>query len=454
MIVVEGPEEVDAIRKARGNNLSLSVLLAIALGNVFGVSPSCQAKFTPNPETLRESSLKTATDRQFMKLTRKEMLDDARDRLRKQLVGTFRKVNFEVEVDVWSTLDEFFREETVETIMGSEFDRDFVKLLAYFEDGMEKLMLPLSGVFARRELSLREDLVARMRNYIEGERFTNGSKFIKEFIDMCRAQGLGLDDTSRLCLLALIAFVGNLSNVGSWAAYWAVRCPSRLSLIREEINRCVSDAEVENGFNDAQLDPSVLRDECPLLESTLMESLRRTQGSFTFRMVMKDVDIVTASGHRYLLLKDSLIIMAPRKNMNSEKIWDRPYDFIPGRFKHRQLPAVQRRHSDNAAATYKRDNTDSQDLTEEQDLAFRPFGGGKDGCTGRIFASDFLRTGLKDLVMNIDIDIDSDSDGNYPTLVPTTRCLKFRNPPVNDTKGIFRRRERADIATRRENAER
>ena len=258
--------------------MSLSVLLAIALGKVFGVSPSCQAKFTPNSETLRESSLKTATDRQFMKLTKKEMLDDVRDRLRKPLDETFRKVNFEVEVDVWSTLDEFFRENSAETVMGSGIEREFVKLLGYFEAGMEKLMLPLSGVFARRELSLREDLVARMRNYIEGEHFTNGSKFIKEFIDMCRAQGLGLDDTSRLCLLVLIAFVGNLSNVGSWAAYWAVRCPSRLSLFREEINRCGSDAEVGNAFNDAHLDSSVLRDKCPLLESTLMESLGEHKG--------------------------------------------------------------------------------------------------------------------------------------------------------------------------------
>ena len=57
-------------------------------------------------------------------------------------------------------------------------------------------------------------------------------------------------------------------------------------------------------------------------------------------MVMKPLEIATASGQRYLLPENSLVVMAPRKNMTSEKIWDQPDDFRPSRFENHKLLAV------------------------------------------------------------------------------------------------------------------
>ncbi|KAI6816260.1 hypothetical protein KC333_g9095 [Hortaea werneckii] len=331
--------------------------------------------------------------------------------------------------------------------MGRKIKSDFVERLGDFENGMEKLMLPFSSIFARHELNLREGLLADIREYIQKEHFTEGSEFIREFVGMCRAQNLELEDTSRLFLLVMIAFVGNLSNVGSWTACWASLCPSRLSLIREEIDA-----------DDPHLDSSGTGNKCALLESTLMESLRRTQGSFTFRMVMEELELATAKGHRYLLPKGSLIVMAPRESMTSKKIWDQPCDFSPGRFENHKLLAVQHRHSDKAAASqdgfhekYKQDRTHPKELTEDQKLSFQPFGAGKDKCKGRFFAQNTIVPFVKWFVMNFDIILGSEE--NYSTLVPTTRCLKFRNPPIDDTKAILRRREGTVIATRREKAE-
>lgn len=102
---------------------------------------------------------------------------------------------------------------------------------------------------------------------------------------------------SGLGMLVLIASVKNLSNVGSWSACWAALCPQRLSQSRAEVDRCKSDVVIANIPDARQLDLSKLGDDCPVLQCTFMESIRRTQGS-CIRMVPKDCGTATASGHR------------------------------------------------------------------------------------------------------------------------------------------------------------
>lgn len=94
------------------------------------------------------------------------MLRDFRSNLHKVLVEKFRSTALEEKVPIWKTLNDWFRRAMILRIFGPKIRPEFVERLQYFENGMEKLMLPFSSVFARSELKLREELVEALLEYI------------------------------------------------------------------------------------------------------------------------------------------------------------------------------------------------------------------------------------------------------------------------------------------------
>lgn len=185
------PEGVDAIRRAKGtrsNTLSLPLLLGIGLKRVFGVYSGCQAKLTPHAETLKDGSLMLATHRLLKNFSRGDILEDATERLRKELIEETRESVYPESVMLWSFLRQRLARATSNAIWGCNFGPGFIESLGDFEGAMEKLTLPLSSIFAGRERQMHEKLVARMPQYFQGRLYR--SKFGKQYVAMCEQEDL------------------------------------------------------------------------------------------------------------------------------------------------------------------------------------------------------------------------------------------------------------------------
>ena len=206
--------------------------------------------------------------------------------------------------------------------------------------------------------------------------FRNGcakqsSKFVKTRYYMSREAGLSDEDIAGSELGMLYGSIANTTLVAFWMVFYVCSVPGLLAECRREL---------ESIMHDKNLSPAFAAQHCPLLQSTMKETMRHQSTGTNRRFVMEE----TVLNDRYLLKKGGIVEIPAESVHFDEDIWGpsvqtfdpfRFYKNINGTAGERKIPAH----------------------------AFRGFGGGHTMCPGRHLATKEITSLAAMLIDGFDI---------------------------------------------------
>lgn len=268
-----------------------------------------------------------------------------------------------------------------------------------FEAGFLTLsVLPMPWLLIPRLFRACEVVASSMINYMSSGGLEMASPFVRALYQHNHERfGLSVEDVGRGQLGLSFAVLGSSTPCALWLLYHIFSDDRVLSDVRTELEAIVSRGE-EDGMRTNSIDLASMRTSCPLLLSTLQETMRYRTVSPGIRKVLKDV---TVGG--WLLRKGSMLMIPTTVQHTSVAAWGDS----AGAFDHRRFVTP----SDRAAKKMRPFNK----------VAFRAFGGGHVLCPGRHFASNEIMA-LAALVV-LQFDVVPVNDGRWPT--PT-----WRNSPI------------------------
>ena len=196
--------------------------------------------------------------------------------------------------------------------------------------------------------------------------------------------------------------LANTIPTAFWAIYHAFRDPKTLSDLRVEAEKLISAPDEQSPGKALSRVISISRlREVPRLVSHIQESLRHHGAGAGTRYVREDILL----DKRYLLKKDTFIVMPNRSIHFDGKVWGPSVaDFDSSRF--------------------------DGSRTKVHPAAFRGFGGGSHLCPGRFFAMTEILTMLVTLILRFDLE---PADGKWPELLGDESNMSLSvAPPTND----------------------
>ncbi|KAI1268457.1 cytochrome P450 [Xylariaceae sp. FL1019] len=247
---------------------------------------------------------------------------------------------------------------------------------AAFEAGLPTLFLGfLPNILARSACKARERLVAAFIDYFGNDKHLDGgSLFVQLTTKVNDSTGLSLEDKARIEVGQVAAATFSTAPSAYWCVWAILSNPVVFDSCREEVMRLVDEAN-----NTHTIDLSRVRTECPLLVSTLQETMRFYGTAASLRLIYKD----TMLGDEYLLKKGGAVLMPNVMFHTDETLWGSSVD----EFDHtRFLKGGNRKSS-----------------TKHPSAAFRGFGGGHVLCPGRHLASNEMLAMMALILVRVDV---------------------------------------------------
>lgn len=236
------------------------------------------------------------------------------------------------------------------------------------------LLLPgfLKNIFASKAIHGRDLIVNGLRRYYTSGGYLSGSVLTKarfEFL-LDKADDLHVDMSKNEAVNG-IAVLANTIPTAYWAIFHLYSDPTLLKEIRNQVERITTFEMMSRGSTKGRINLGLLQ-RLPILNSMLMETLRFRSTGIGPRMVLEDTFV---GQDRYLLKKDSMVIIANRRLHFDKSVWGDTADtFCADRF------------------------------NEKYPLnAFRSFGGGVNTCPGKGFVTPLMAAFIAMLVMRFDI---------------------------------------------------
>ncbi|KAL4928010.1 cytochrome P450 [Aspergillus undulatus] len=227
-----------------------------------------------------------------------------------------------------------------------------------FEKGiMRMLVSPFAQYTAKDSIAARNRVTAVLGEYFANGYHEQGSGLAKARFDYSVRNNVPLADIGRFEIGGTIAILVNTLPSCYWMLLLVHYVPGLLEDLRKEVDAALI---IDEKTNKATIDITTVKNECPLLLSTLKESLRSRGMGTAVRVVVQDAEV-----GGYMLKKGSMVqiplqvINNNRDHWGSEAETFNPYRFVkePGK----KVP---------------------------DDSGYRSFGGGKHLCPGRWFATN------------------------------------------------------------------
>ena len=228
----------------------------------------------------------------------------------------------------------------------------------------------LTSITASKGLAGRTVVTKAFEQYFQNGGHIEGSTSTKDRYETAVKHGVALKDIAKFEVGEAIATLTNTAPACFWTLFFIYSTPGLLDEIRMHLDTIFDENDKsQRPFHDLNIES--LKKQCPLLVSTISETLRYCSLGGSVRQVMED----TVLEGRWLLKKGSIIQMPSRILHKDPSIWgDDVDDFDPRRFQgdqRGQKPRSSRGKPPNTAA-------------------FRPFGGGTTLCPGRHFATNTI----------------------------------------------------------------
>ncbi|POS77356.1 hypothetical protein DHEL01_v204259 [Diaporthe helianthi] len=229
-----------------------------------------------------------------------------------------------------------------------------------FEPGLMTLLVDfLPGILAKESLKARDRLVAEFEKYFREDKHNEGSLFVQLRHKHNIHFGLNVDDTAHTEVGQVNASISNTVPGAFWALWQILADPDVYQDCQREASLLVQTSS--DGMSHT-IDLAKVRTSCPILVSTWQEVLRFHGTSISARVVQED----TVIDNKYLLKKDSMVIMPTRASHTDESIWGP----TANQFDHKRFLKSTKEGGKRVSAA-----------------AFRGFGGGAVLCPGRHFVS-------------------------------------------------------------------
>lgn len=216
----------------------------------------------------------------------------------------------------------------------------------------------LPGVLARESLKARDRLIAELKKYFRDDMHLDGSLLVQLRLAHNVRFGLGLDETAHTEIGQVNASISNTVPGAFWALWQILADPVVFADCQREASQLVQTSP--DGV--CTIDLAKVSTACPILASTWQEVLRFHGTSIAARVVQQD----TLIDNKYLLKKDSMVIMPTHVAHTDESVWGP----TAKQFDHRRFLKPNKGGGKRVPAA-----------------AFRGFGGGAVLCPGRHFVS-------------------------------------------------------------------
>lgn len=225
-------------------------------------------------------------------------------------------------------------------------------------------------------MNSRASLAQFFQHYYEakGHEDENASSFVKNQYKLFSGSGMSDPDIARTQAAFSLALLGNIPSATFWALYHIFSDQEVLSACRQEIR-----SSLQMGHDGRFcFDPSSADISCPILASTVKETLRTHSMGTSVTQVMGDSII----GENYLLKKGGLVLI-PAVIQNSDKS---SWGENATTFDH--LRFLQ---------------CNGKETRRWNPAALRIFGGGLSLCPGRSLAKSMMMAFSASIILNFDI---------------------------------------------------
>ncbi|KAF2232166.1 cytochrome P450 [Viridothelium virens] len=241
-------------------------------------------------------------------------------------------------------------------------DREIADAFWEFERNIFSLVMGvLPSITARSGIAARAKVSKAFEQYFKDGSHTQGSILVSDKYKAALSNGVSIEDWAPYEVGSALAILVNTTPTVFWMIFLVFSDPELLADLRTEIESVMT-TSTENGIV-RNLDITQLKQNCPLLSSTLQEVLRYRSVAASIRQVMED----TVLNDTWLLKKDSILQMPSRIIHTTKAIWgDDVEEFNARRFLKEYVP---------------------KNVKKPSATAFRAFGGGTTLCPGRHFAT-------------------------------------------------------------------
>jgi cytochrome P450 len=260
----------------------------------------------------------------------------------------------------------------------------------------------LPSLTARKGYLGRATAAQAFQEYFSKNGHETASVLVKNRFQICANHELPLEDIARFEVGGVIAITVSTIPAAFWMLYYVFSNPEILELLREEVGTILETTSLDatKGTVTRTLNITELRIACPLLTSTFQETLRHASLGASVRLATED----TIIDGQYLLKKDCIVQMPSHVVHFDPSIWGSSVaDFDASRF----VPSTT-----NKPQT-KPTNVQGNRKKKPHPRAFRAFGGGKNLCPGRHFATTEILALVVMMIMRYDLHVATTTTGHW-----------------------------------------
>ncbi|KAL4965792.1 cytochrome P450 [Aspergillus stella-maris] len=267
-----------------------------------------------------------------------------------------------------------------------------------FEKGiMRMLVAPFPSYTAKDSIEARNKVTAVLGEYFANGYHEQGSGLAKARFDYSVRNNVPLADIGRFEIGGTIAILVNTLPSCYWMLLLVHFIPGLLQDLRKEVDAALI---IDEKTKKATIDITIVKNECPLLLSTLKESLRSRGMGTAVRIVVQDAEV-----GGYMLKKGAMVQIPLQVINNNVDHWgDEAEMFEPRRFVKEAGKKVP------------------------DDSGYRSFGGGKHLCPGRWFATNEILAVVALFISRYEMRPANGGEWVLPTTVKSNPATQVAQP--------------------------
>lgn len=238
-----------------------------------------------------------------------------------------------------------------------------------------------------------------------------------------------------------------------WCIAYVFSRPLLVTRLRDELLAAVVIKNTNDEQQYALVDTDSIEGRCPLLLSVFRETQRLVAVGTLHRRVVEDTVVSddcsgggeTGQKRSYLLKKGTSILIPVANNHRSQLIWGATgNEFYADRFLGLYPGNGNKNHPFNATAekVVSKEMLDESASARSRKMAYFPFGGGKELCPGRNFATTQVLGTMSVLILGYHIEAANGGPLKQPSFSPSKMTAATARPhPDADLRGRVKRRE-------------